>query len=220
MRWVDRGPEPGGVAGYAIQFTRGWIDYFENEVGWRPEDYYWREFRSTLGSRTNNICWYCEMQCYANAEAGGLAPTVDHFRPLRKFPALAYDWSNWIFSCRRCNAEKEGRWPEQGYVDPCAAIVSERPERYLDYDPATGEIIPKGGLASVDRLKAVHTINGLGLNKQDLCSNRFDHTQRFIEDLSSLPVEDRQDFIAFFTEQSVEYAGVTRMVVERAPELF
>ena len=25
MRWVDRGPEPGGVAEYARQFTPGWI---------------------------------------------------------------------------------------------------------------------------------------------------------------------------------------------------
>ena len=58
------------------------------------------------------------------------------------------------------------------------------------------------------------------MNKLDVRYYRFDHTQRFVSDLSSLPVEDRQDFIAFFTEQPVEYAGVTRMVVERTPELF
>ena len=221
MRWVDRGPEPGGVAGYAGRFTQGWIDYFENRVGWRPEDFYWREFRQTLGSRSKNICWYCERQCYVNAESGDRSPTVDHFRPLRRFPVLAYDWSNWIFSCRRCNVEnKEDRWPETGYVDPCAAVVAERPEHYLDYDAVTGEIIPKDGLAGDDRLKAVRTINDLGLNKLDVRSNRFYHTRRFIRDLLALPVEDRQDFITFFTEQPVEYAGVTRMVVERAPELF
>ena len=221
MRWIDRGPEPRGVTGYARRFTQGWIDYFENRVGWRPEDFYWREFRQTLGSRSKNICWYCERQCYASAESGGRAPTVDHFRPRSKFPALAYVWSNWVFSCRRCNEDNKGDgWPNQGYVDPCAEDVEERPERYLDYDAETGEIIPKDGLAGDNRLKAVRTINDLGLNKLDVRSNRFYHTRRFVSDLSSLPVEDRQDFIAFFTEQPVEYAGVTRMVVERAPELF
>ena len=221
MRWIDRGPEPGGVAGYATQFTQGWIDYFENAVGWRPEDFYWREFRQTLGSRSKNICWYCERQCYASAESGGRAPTVDHFRPLRMFSALAYVWSNWIFSCRRCNVDnKGGGWPGPGYVDPCAVAVAERPERYLDYDSATGEIIPKVGLTGDARQKAWHTIEDLGLNKLDVRYYRFDHTQRFMEDLLALPTDDRQDFIALFTEQFVEYGGVTRMAVEQSPELF
>ena len=221
MRWIDRGPEPDGVFGYAGRFTQGWIDYFENRAGGRPEDSYWRGFRPALGSQTNNICWYCERQCYAGAESGGRAPTVDHFRPISKFPALAYVWSNWVFSCRRCNEDYKGnQWPEQGYVDPCADDVGERPERYFDYDAETGEIIPKTGLIGDARQKAWHTIEDLGLNKLDVRYYRFDHTQRFIEDLRALPVRDRQDFANFFTEQSVEYAGVTRMVVERTPELF
>ena len=219
MRWVDRGPEPGGVAGYAAQFTQGWIDYFEHRVGGRPEDFRWVEFRSTLGSRSNNICWYCERQCSA-AESRERAPTVDHFRPISRFPSLAYSWSNWIFSCRRCNEDYKGnKWPETGYVDPCSDAVAERPERYFDYDAATGEIIPKDGLAGDDRLKAVHTINDLGLNKLDVRYFRFDHTQRFIEDLQTLPASDRQDFVALFTEQPVEYAGVTGMVVRQTPGL-
>ena len=221
MRWIDRGPEPRGIAGYASRFTQGWIDYFDSRVGWRPEDYYWREFRSTLGSRSNNICWYCERHCYVDAHTGDRASTVDHFRPISKFPALSYIWTNWIFSCQRCNVENKGDgWPELGYVDPCAATISERPDQYFDYDSATGEIIPKIGLTGDARRKAWHTIEDLGLNKLDLRYYRFDHTRKFISDLSSLPVEDRQDFIALFTEQPVEYAGVTRMVVERAPELF
>lgn len=218
MRWIDRGPEPGGVAGYAQQFTQGWVDYFQNSVGSRPEDFRWVEFRSTLASRSNNICWYCERFCHTDAESRERAPTVDHFRPISRFPALAYAWSNWIFSCRRCNENKDDGWPGPGYVDPCTAVVEERPDRYLDYDTATGEIIPKDGLAGDDRLRAVRTINDLGLNKLDILSGRFDHTRRFVEDLSELPVEDRQDFIAFFTEQFVEYAGVTRMVVEQAQD--
>ena len=95
MRWVDRGPEPIGVAGYALQFTQGWIRYFRNREGGRPTDHYWGEFRPILESRTDNICWYCERRCDAGAEYGGRTPTVDHFRPRNRFPELTYEWPNW-----------------------------------------------------------------------------------------------------------------------------
>ena len=79
-------------------------------------------------------------------------PTVDHFKPLRHFPELAYKWSNWIFSCQRCNGDyKKGRWPAVGYVDPSADDQQERPAKFLDYDATTGEIIPKSGLVGEAR---------------------------------------------------------------------
>ena len=216
MRWVDRGPEPGGVAGYAQRFTQGWVDYFQNGAGERPADSHWGEFRPTLGSRTNNICWYCERQCGTGAGAGWREPTVDHFRPLRHFPWLAYEWSNWIFSCRMCNGvNKQDRWPDTGYVDPCASDVAERPEHYFDYDDLTGELIPKEGLSGTTRQKATHTINDLGLNKKDVKDIRFRRIRRFKIDLLSMPTPDRQDFIELFTQQPAEYAGAVGMIVEQ-----
>ncbi len=216
MHWVDRGPEPGGVAGYAQQFTQGWVDYFRNEVGGRPDDSYWREFRSTLGSQTNNICWYCEQECGVGAGAGWREPTVDHFCPRKYCPELTYTWSNWVFSCYRCNVvNKKGKWPDTGYVDPCAADIEERPEHYFDYDELTGELIPKDGLPSAARQKALNTINDLGLNKQDVRYSRFYQIHGFINDLLLMPATDQQAFIASFTQQSVEYAGSIGMIVEQ-----
>ena len=222
MRFVDRGPEPNGVAGYAQQFTPGWVAYFQNGVGGRPTDRYWGEFRSTLSSRSNNICWYCERQCDA---AGDLAPTVDHFRPRSRSPELAYEWSNWIFSCQRCNGLKDNKWPETGYVDPCAAAVSERPEQYFDYNfdynedrrsnKDNGNIVPGDDLSEAARRKAQTTIDDLGLNKLDLRLYRLDWTRGFVADLLELPAADREAFIAFHVEQSAEYAGVAGMIVEQ-----
>lgn len=214
MRWIDRGAEPAEVAGYAQQFTQGWIDYFQNRTGDRPSDFLWSIFRPGLGSRSKNVCWYCERMC--DAETGGRTPTVDHFRPISRFPHLAYEWSNWVFSCRRCNGEnKRDSWPDLGYVDPAATEVGERPERYFDYDAATGEIIPKPGLTGDARERARQTITDLGLDKLDVMYNRFVLMNMFIQDLLSLETEDRRAYADRFVQQAHEYTGIAMMVVQQ-----
>ena len=211
MHWIDRGPEPADVAQYARQYTPGWVDYFQSGAGERPTDFLWSLFRPALGQSSNNNCWYCERQCDF---AGDLAPTIDHFRPLSLFPQLAYAWANWIFSCRRCNSDnKKDNWPEPGYVDPCAADVAERPERYFDYDAETGEIIPMNGLSGAALQRARHTINDLGLNKLDVMYYRLQWTRQFLADLLALPVSERQAFAEYITQQPAEYAGTTTMLV-------
>lgn len=216
MRWIDRGPEPRGVQEYARRFTQGWVKYFQNRSGERPSDSHWRDFRQLLGSYSGNSCWYCERLCIPDADVGGKAPTVDHFRPLRHFPELAYEWRNWIFSCRRCNGEhKQDRWPASGYVVPSAVDEQERPARYFDYDSDTGEIIPKPGLQSRARERALKTIEILELNALDVRYFRLDWTRRFIADWEALPTSDRPAFAEFFTRTGVEFAGTTLMVVQR-----
>ncbi len=240
MRCIDRGPEPAEVAGLRQLYTQGWVDYFQNRTGeaalrvaglrrlytqgWanyfqnrtgeRPSDFEWSKFRPALASRSGHMCWYCERQC--DAETGGRAPTVDHFRPLSRFPKLAYEWSNWAFSCRRCNVEnKKDNWPHLGYVDPAAAEVAECPDRYFDYDAATGEIIPKPGLTGDARQRAWQTIKDLGLNKLDVMYDRFHLMTDFAKGLLSLAPVDRPAFADYFTQQSCEYSGIVGMVIEQ-----
>ena len=216
MRRIDRGPEPDGVAGYARQFTPGWVAHFRRQTGGRPADSYWREFRTLLGQYSAGVCWYCERLCTPASPAGPLAATVDHFKPLRHFPELAYEWSNWIFSCRRCNVEnKQDKWPDAGYVNPCAADAPERPEHYFDYDLATGDIIPRIGLSANARRKAQDTIDDLGLNKLDVRFYRLDWTRSFINGLRLLPIAERRAFAGSFAGQSIEYAGVIGMVISQ-----
>ncbi len=227
MRWIDRGPEPAPVADYAQQFTPGWVEHYQQKRGQAPPDSFWREYRSSLGERSNNECWYCGRQC--NAVVGDKSPTVDHFRPRRWFPELTYRWSNWVFSCQRCNESKGDLWPETGfgdatgygYIDPCAADPAERPERCFDYDARNGLIEPKENLSEQDNRKAMDTIRDLRLNDLDLRLDRWDAAQEFeaalLEVLASLPAAEHSDCIAFFveTESPDEFTWVTRIVVER-----
>ena len=214
MRWIDRGPEPPGVDGYARQFTQGWVDYFRHNIGGRPTDFYWSEFRSALGSRSADICWYCERQCEPASEAGGKAATVDHFKPRSRFPELTYEWTNWVFSCRRCNEDhKQDKWPASGYVDPSDSNVQERPEQYFNYDVLTGEIVPHPGLQGDAKLRAEITIDDLGLNKIDVRFYRINWTRQFLSDLRTLAANDRQAFVEFVMSRPHEFAGSTGMAV-------
>ena len=216
MRWIDRGPEPPGVAGYARQFTQGWVDHFRDNIGGQPTDFFWSEFRPALGNRSANICWYCERQCEPASEAGGKAATVDHFKPRSRFPELTYEWTNWVFSCRRCNAEnKQDKWPALGYVDPCAGDGQERPEQFFDYDMLTGEIIPHPALDGDAKRKAEVTIDDLGLNEIDVRFYRVNWTRQFVADLRALPSFDRQAFVEFWIGRPHEFAGSTSMAVEQ-----
>lgn len=219
MRWIDRGPEPRRVQEYAQEFTEGWVEYYRGGVGGRPDDSYWREFRGDLGDRSGGNCWYCERRCARDADNGGRVPTVDHFRPLNRFPELAYQWSNWVFSCQRCNKEnKGGEWPDSGYVDPGALDEKERPERYFDYDASTGEIIPMPGLPSKGRKRAVRTIDDLGLNRLDVLFYRLNWIRQFIEDWKALPTEERSAFAEFASLTGNEFVGATLMAVRQQLE--
>ena len=129
MHWVDRGEEPIGLKDVRRRFTSEWVDRHRSGTGNRPTPR-WGEFREELGSKFHDLCGYCEE----------ITPgEIDHFKPLSKFPDLVYEWSNWIFACNTCNSRfKKHKWPEQGFVDPCAEALSERPERFFDFDLMTG----------------------------------------------------------------------------------
>lgn len=211
MRWIDRGPEPATVDDYARQFTPGWVNHFpkgKKPVGGRPTDSYWGDYRSTLGAQSGNICWYCERKCGADAPVGSAAPTVDHFRPLRWFPDLAYAWSNWVFSCDRCNQNKGHGWPETGYVDPCAAAIAERPEQYFEFD--AGDIVAKKGLSEAARRKAWATIDDLRLNNPVLKGYRERKLAQFWKEFKDRPAAE----IAARLDEPGEFAGVFGLFVE------
>ena len=212
MRWVERGPEPAGVAYYSREYTQLWVRFFREGIGGRPREHdYWRLFTRDLRERFSNKCGYCERQC---EQVGDLSPSVDHFRPLNSFPELAYEWDNWIFSCQRCNNDKANKWLEPGYVDPCALDMAERPEEYFDYIPRTAEIVPKSGLTPEAHLKAERTIDDLGLNKIDLLASRFDHISEFIEELYSQSSDSKKaTVVSAYMEPSQRHVGVVRMMV-------
>ena len=176
-------------------------------------DNHWRDFRDELSDRFFGKCGYCETRCQANYPTK--APTTDHFRPLNKFPELAYVWSNWVFSCWRCNQEKGNLWPDSEYVDPCAVPFDERPEAYFEVDVRTGDVIAKAELTESGKRKAQNTIDDLGLNARDLLTLRKNRIWQLSDALAALPSSARQPFADLASGPEREFAGMTRMWAEQ-----
>ena len=180
MHWVDRGPEPSRLESVRDRYTSRWIDFYENEVGNKPTDSRWRDFREELGQLFLLQCGYCESFCRGE---------VDHFRPKVRFPQLVYEWPNWVFACSACNQAKSDKWPAEGYVDPCAASESCSPENYFTFDTETGEIVPLHDLDQARYEKAIAMIDDLNLNGEEHMKRR----DRLLKALAAIMPADPSD---------------------------
>lgn len=184
MHYVKRGPEPINLPSIRTLYTPGWIRY-KNGLSGQPSDHQWSAYRSDLKRVFGGFCAYCEELTEGE---------VDHFRPKSRFPELAYRWSNWLFSCKSCNGYKLNKWPEAGYVDPCARLRRERPETYFYFDTSTGYLLPILGPDQNRYQRAKGMI-------QDLKLNSFSHVKR------------RRDF-AYFIHLAVSNAASHNAIIK------
>ena len=214
MRWVDRGPAPSGVAHYTRTYTHLWVRHFRQGIGGRPDQHnYWTAFAADLRERFHQKCGYCEQRFES---VGELQSSVDHFRPRSRCPNLVYEWGNWVSSCQRCNSTKDDQWPDTGYVDPCAADLSERPEEHFDYAPLTGEIVAKSGLTRDARRRAENTIADLGLNETRLRNSRFHLISALVQDLlTETSGRERSAIVSRYQDPSQPHTGIVTMFTEQ-----
>ncbi len=188
MHHVYRGPEPVNSGPIRDQHTRPWIRFYRDGMGSRPSDSHWRRFAGLLENVFVGLCAFCEEHCKGE---------VEHFLPKSLYPHLVYYWSNWLFSCHDCNNTKGKKWPELGYVDPCAFSKRGRPEVFFSFDTTTGEVLPKDDLDPLQHRKAQNTIDDLGRNDRHHLRKRIDWLRRVSGSLQSEPgnlteTEERQ----------------------------
>lgn len=72
----------------------------------------WTELKNRLADLSNSKCWYCETEQERSDNA------VDHFRPKNRVAEcrkhegywwLAFDWTNYRFSCTYCNSRRRDK---------------------------------------------------------------------------------------------------------------
>ncbi len=69
----------------------------------------WQKLKDALAECSYNKCWYCEIKQERSDN------TVDHFRPKSLYPWLAFDKSNFRYSCTYCNSRRTN--PETGETE-------------------------------------------------------------------------------------------------------
>jgi hypothetical protein len=101
-----------------IELPEGWLERAKQAKqavasGNDPNDHatVWRELKNSLGGLFHDKCWFCETPVTRSDNA------VDHFRPkgrvreaLRPHPGyrwLAFDQSNFRYSCTFCNSRRK-----------------------------------------------------------------------------------------------------------------
>ena len=208
MHWVDRGPEPNGLAAIRIARTGAWVAHYRNRVGNRPSDSEWRRFYSDLSAPFHGLCAYCEEITRGE---------VDHFRPVSRFPHRVYQWSNWVFACHYCNWSKSNRWPPDGYVDPCAEYPEERPDHYFTFDTETGALTPKAELPASRRSRAAQMIGDLNLNAFEHLKMRSWTLNVIDFALSRLDEDSEEDwgFLESIVDRAHPLSSLARAVLER-----
>ena len=204
MHWVDRGPEPTGLDEIRSRYTPGWVQHYRNGIGDRPTDARWRDFRDILSERFSGLCAYCERPCPGE---------TDHFRPKSVFPELVYEWRNWLLACTPCNRAKGDKWPDGGYVDPCAELPPDRPENYFDYDTYTGDIVPRAGLSPEMRDKADRMIADLKLKDYHHMRARLERIQLVRGMFTYAPDSEIPGLIERLTSRETELSSITRALL-------
>ncbi len=117
-----------------------------------------QEIKEKLFASSHQKCAFCEAK---PAESGNIE--VEHFRPKSLYPELAFEWSNFLPVCRKCNDSKSNHdTGKEPIVDPS----SDDPELIFTYNFIN--IVPKDDKNEI----ADRTIEICDLNSERLYEAR------------------------------------------------
>src|SRR5574341_1174763 len=154
---VNRGPAPKRFTGRAQRY----LSQFRKESKSNPRltvSTFWNKIRPRIRQDAAYLfiafhgkCAFCESRM-----AHVATPHIEHYRPKQGFPALVFDWNNWLLSCGRCNETKWLHFPDclgqPCLIDP----VNEDPEAHIEFVGYTP--VPK-------TMRGSETIKIIGLDR-------------------------------------------------------
>lgn len=85
-----------------------------------------QDIKDILFSTTSNKCAFCES---FPADSGNIE--VEHFNPKSLYPHQAFEWTNFLPSCRKCNGAKDDH---DTLSEPIINPYDDNPEDYLEID--------------------------------------------------------------------------------------
>ncbi|CAM4175765.1 TIGR02646 family protein [Acinetobacter dispersus] len=85
-----------------------------------------QDIKDVLFGTTSNKCAFCES---FPADSGNIE--VEHFNPKSLYPNQAFEWNNFLPSCRKCNGAKDDH---DTISEPIINPYDDNPEDYLEVD--------------------------------------------------------------------------------------
>lgn len=213
---ADRGPEPIGFAARA----RGWRTRFRAARASNPTitiSQFWSSIRAEIRPDANTLsrafhgkCAYCESKM-----AHVTNPHVEHYKPKKLFPELAFHWGNWLLSCGRCNDNKWAHYPacdgEPCLIDP----TCEDPAEHIEFERY---------LVVGKTKRGQKTIRLIGLDRSPLEDERSQWLVR-IEVLLLLWLEPEfkdvaRNLLIWCMQDEAPYAAMTRCYLRQVAPAF
>lgn len=145
---------------------------------WNGHDY-WRKATNDLLQAYRNICAYSGSRTHRSTSSAATslaASSVDHYLPKSKYPAKAYEWSNYRLARARLNNRKGNH---QDVLDPFRL-----PSGWFVLDFRTFLLRPNAMLSDEDKSSVIATIARLGLNSDnDYVSERTSVVQQYCQNM-------------------------------------
>ncbi len=199
-----------GPPGPLLTNAARWTTRFEAILkGTQKGDWATLSAKKALGPALRELahgkCVYCESALDLTVDM-----EVDHYIAKTVSPALAFEWTNLLPSCRLCNRPKLNHDHANALLKPDI----EDPEPFFWIHPDTGKLEPHPSLDATTQRRANETIRLCNLQRAALCTKRIDmlrRVNRWLQLLAShgLNAELREEWESL-TDPRSEYKFVLR----------
>jgi uncharacterized protein (TIGR02646 family) len=109
---------------------------------------------------------------------------IEHFWPKQRHPERMFRWLNMLLCCTECGRFKGEDFPLENGLPLLVDPTADDPWQFLDFDPATGNIVARFDLAANDwTAKGTKTVETLQLNCREALAASYQHTHRRLKSL-------------------------------------
>jgi uncharacterized protein (TIGR02646 family) len=104
---------------------------------------------------------------------------IEHFWPKKPHPERMFLWPNLLLCCTECGRFKGDDFPLANNLPLLVDPTAEDPWQYLDFDPATGNIVARFDIATNDWLaKGTETVKTLHLDCREALAASYQRSHR------------------------------------------
>jgi len=174
----------------------------------------WKDYNSEIKNNVKEFilkneqqyfCAYCERKIYESVNSH-----IEHIKPRDLYPSLFQNYENIIISCNdknSCGRAKGNTYAEE-FINP----VLENPSHYLEFNLASGEIVPKDSEEISDNnKKAKYTIELLKLNYYKLKEARKNLIDILEVYNSSYEEEEVNKYLQYFLDDGYGFPNLIKL---------